>query len=335
MSVMIPAEVDHRYYRGNCFMACEECHLIPKAISAANLLYCCRTVFPSLPIRFAYRDEEKTVFLVGFRHKETGFRLGFSDKDGASQMLFGFDDDAETHENLAEKWIYGSFTEEERGLEIELNRKAELFTNDIIELLDRFVPGDRAMFHHPSAYVSPDSVADYSLPMQQYYTVNPAITKNLYSDPTGEKAKLMRTMIKSIGAIWEPGECSGAFQEADLSNSSPLKALIDNIHKSISSPLLFYRLLCFWNTRKTLFTQFSSGNGVWSVTLKSRDGVDGAKIVLFDLHGLAKVKVSKELVDSELEKRACEILEFLVSDEFPHRFKPGLVAGSALLSDLL
>ncbi|KAJ3128697.1 hypothetical protein HK098_003688 [Nowakowskiella sp. JEL0407] len=214
--------------------------------------------------------------MVGIRHKET-----------------------EKNEKITKKWAHRSFGNSEKDFEVELDAKADLFMEDVMNLLNRFIPVDTEKFDHPSAYALP--IAE-----SKYYTVNPKTTYNpLKMLEERETATLLRES-------WKPIESDGMFYEADSSLNSSLKPLIANMHKSISSALLFYRLLCLWQSENTRFTQIN----------------------FFDFHGLAEVTVSKEFEERFLEKRACELLAFFVSDGFPHPFVKGLVVGSVDVNEI-
>ncbi|KAJ3128818.1 hypothetical protein HK098_003360 [Nowakowskiella sp. JEL0407] len=206
-------------------------------------------------IQYTDLNGRETVFIIEIRHKETGFRLGFSDSRGEVQLHVGFDHDPEKNQKLIIAWIFRNFAQDETDFEVKLNVKAELFMDDV---LNGFIPADKSLFYQSSAYASSDLNADSSSQTNSYYT-----TKPYFCDPNRiNNRNLKCEEAKSVAAKWNPIESAGVFPEATLSVSSPLHLLIHNLHKSISSALLFYRLLCLWNTTKTRFTQFSSGSGV-------------------------------------------------------------------------
>ncbi|KAJ3128816.1 hypothetical protein HK098_003358 [Nowakowskiella sp. JEL0407] len=121
-------------------------------------------VFPSVRIRFEDLHENKSVFVVGFRHNQTWFRLGFAELSGSSQLFFGIDDDGTKHQKITDTWKFRTFKEDKKALEADLDAKADIFMKDATKLLDGFTPVDQSLFYHPSACVLPNLNTDLPSP---------------------------------------------------------------------------------------------------------------------------------------------------------------------------
>ncbi|KAJ3111745.1 hypothetical protein HK098_008342, partial [Nowakowskiella sp. JEL0407] len=125
----------------------KKCSDVDRSMSVADILYYLRCLFPTINVNSKGPDGYKLVLSTGIQHKETGFGLGLYEWKGGLTISVDFGDCIER----------GKVEEDCEG-------KVDLFTKDVLELLNIFIPQDEVRFYHPAAVVRPTN------PKNPYYS---------------------------------------------------------------------------------------------------------------------------------------------------------------------
>ncbi|GJJ05887.1 hypothetical protein Clacol_000074 [Clathrus columnatus] len=267
-----------------------------EAASAADVLYRLRCYFPDIYIYPA--DGYKSIWFTGIRHDQTGLILILSE-----------------HKAAVSVYII------QNNRSIDFAQAEPTFTTHVIELLNMLfekMEGSRRF-----AYYHPAADADFPTPDEHFIAV---------------PAESLKNRVRRMEKPFNPWN-SVAIASADISSSkSILPSLIYNITSRevdtvngtaipttiISSSLLFYRLLCYFNHRNSNANNEPSITSVWQVKLQHK--VKGAFILFMDDRGLFDIRVSGEDEAKEVMNDIVGLVNALCSDNCCHPYD-GVVAG--------
>lgn len=284
-------------------------------ISSADLLYRLRCYFPEVTID-SNLDRYKCVWEMLIRHNQTGLILAFTDYKGAASLKVHYDKESKYQRNAD--------SDTKQALEEAFSVDGVRFLNALFETVD----GSRQMsFYHPTA--------DADIPTDnERYTAVPSDygQERCVSD---EEIGLDEQNLLGVYDNWYPKKVSpsdiSSFRSIlqDLKYDIPSRKIDRSngttaLTSVISSPLLFYRLICKFMLGHTHVSvnQVPPITSVWQIQLVH--DTKGASIIFMDDHGLFDIRT-----DAKAKKAMRDIgalVELLCSDTCAHPYD-GVLAG--------
>ncbi len=286
------------------------------ALSSAELLYRLRAQFPEVTVHSPGPSGYKSVWSASLTHKNTGLRLALYDYKGCGGLRVGLPN------HILSPW---EVPDDPDG-------RISHFFAEVVELLNDIIsapntPGEcRLMRYAERHFILPPLGTE-----KEYFHEDPPLCVDRCN-----------TDINAVSAAWisdgPPIDSPASLGKVDvgydvhrgaatLSLSGPLEEGYAPLRTVISSPLVFYRLLCLFEIKTTPCIRHGDAVvGVWSVSLQHKRA--GKKVVLFDLMGVPTVRFDAQPgADNHFIRDLLRLVEMLCSKLCPHPYD-GCVAGT-------
>ncbi|GJJ11119.1 hypothetical protein Clacol_005350 [Clathrus columnatus] len=298
------------------------------SMSAADLLYRMRCLFPNIPINSEGPNGYKTVWTAAIRHKQSGINFQVSeDKGGAivvatwGQMLYDCSDDPEYDYGIVTPPIPQSKEEAENA-----------FTTDALRLLNTLfgtIDGKRFIYYHPGAD------ADYPTDDERFLAV-PSLSlmkrvreENITPYVHWYPVRISPTDLSSFKSLLPDLKYDIESRKVDSVNGTASLTAI------LSSSQLFYRLLCHYVWPYNNADDTPPITSVWQVKLGyfprddsfyySYKRTIGPSIIFMDDRGLFDIRAEGGISETMMN-HLVDLVNILFSDECCHPYD-GVVAG--------
>ncbi|GJJ11088.1 hypothetical protein Clacol_005319 [Clathrus columnatus] len=275
----------------------DECDIYG-SMSAADLLYRMRCLFPNVPIDSDGPNGYKSMWTAAVRHKQSGINLNFTERKG------------------------GAISKEEAE---------NAFTADALRLLNTLfgtIDGKRFIYYHPAAD------ADYPTDNEHFLAVpSSRLMKRVRKENRVPYARWCPVMISptdlsSFKSLLPDLKYNIESRKVDSVNGTASLTTI------LSSSQLFYRLLCYYTWPYNNVNDRPPITSVWQVKLGRDDSFGysysyhkrtiGPSVIFMDDRGLFDIR-AEEGIETVMDD-LIDLVNVLFSDKCCHPYA-GVVAG--------
>ncbi|GJJ11121.1 hypothetical protein Clacol_005352 [Clathrus columnatus] len=286
---------------------------IHDSVSAADLLYRMRCLFPNIPVDSEGPNGYEQIWRAVIQHKQSGVYLEFYEYYGGATVTATLD-------RMLYDGSHNSGHDYERAtLSVPRSKEeaVKVFTTDALRLLNTLfgtMDGKSFIYYHPAAK------ADYPTDYEHHFLAVPRIrlmerveTENTVPYTRWCPAMISPTDLSSFKSLLPDLKYNIKLRKVDSVNGTT------NLTTILSSSQLFYRLLCHYSWPYDNINDTPPITSVWQVKL-GHNPSDDPSIIFMDDRGLFDIRAEEGILAEEVMNDLVDLVNALFSDKCCHPY---------------